>query len=70
MAKYEFELVEEYFLNGEHRFRLKLRGTNIIVNVSADSIEEAAAKASGILDSVDVKMFKQGAATSQGNSKT
>jgi len=40
MAKYEFEIIEEYFLNGEHRFRLKLKGTNIIVNVVAETPEE------------------------------
>ncbi|MCG2872864.1 MAG: hypothetical protein L7G94_02725 [Acidilobus sp.] len=59
MAKYEFEIVEEYFLNGEHRFRLKLKGTNIIVNVVAETPEEAASRATGILDKVKAyKMLK------------
>jgi hypothetical protein len=59
MAKYEFEVVEEYFLNGEHRFRLKLKGTNIIVNVVAETPEEAASRAAGILDKVKAyKMLK------------
>ncbi len=50
MARYEFEVIEEYFLNGEHRFRLKVRGTNLIVNVSAETLQEAASKAAGLLD--------------------
>jgi hypothetical protein len=59
MTKYEFEIVEEYFLNGEHRFRLKLKGTNIIVNVVAETPEEAASRATGILDKVKAyKMLK------------
>ncbi len=49
MQKYEFEIVEEYFLNGEHRFRLKEKNSNIIINVSAENIDEAAKKASKIL---------------------
>ncbi|MGC9071096.1 MAG: hypothetical protein ACP5HK_00130 [Acidilobus sp.] len=52
MPKYEFEVVEEYFLNGEHRFRLKVRGTNLVVNVAAASAEEAASKAASLLDKV------------------
>jgi hypothetical protein len=50
LPKYEFELVEEYFLEGEHRYRLKVKGTNLIVNVAADTLEEAASKAAGILE--------------------
>ncbi len=52
MTKYEFEVVEEYFLNGEHRFRLKVRGTNLIVNVAAETLDEAASRAASLLDKV------------------
>ncbi len=62
MPKYEFEVVEEYFLNGERRFRLKVRGTNLIVNVTADNVDEAASKAAGLLDKTKAyKLLKGGA---------
>ncbi|WP_157463181.1 DUF1508 domain-containing protein [Caldisphaera lagunensis] len=52
MQKYEFEVIEEYFLNGEHRFRLKEKNSNIIVNVSAENVDEAAEKASKMLSNL------------------
>ncbi|WP_292319043.1 hypothetical protein [Caldisphaera sp.] len=52
MNEYEFELIEEYYLNGEHRFRLKEKKSNLIFNVSADNIKEAARKASQMLSSL------------------
>ncbi len=50
--EYKLELVEEYFLHGERRFRLRLQGTRLVVNVSATSLEEAREKASRILDKI------------------
>ncbi len=49
--KVEFELVEEYYYAGQHRFRLKVRGTSITVNVAADNLDEAVEKAFEILRS-------------------
>jgi len=45
-----FEVVETYLLDGRRRFRLRLEGTNIIVNVEADDEEEAARKAAALLE--------------------
>ncbi len=47
----EFELVEEYYYAGQRRFRLKVRGTSITVNVAADNLDEAVEKAFEILRS-------------------
>ncbi len=41
----EFEIIEEYFLDNEHRFRVKLKGSRLIFNVSAITEEEALKKA-------------------------
>jgi len=57
LPKYEFELVEEYFLEGEHRYRLKVKGSNLIINVAANSLEEAASKAAGILEQTNAAAF-------------
>jgi len=39
------ELIEEYEYAGEKRFRFKIKGTNIIINVEAENSESAAKKA-------------------------
>ena len=52
----EFELLEEFIINNEHRFRIKIRGTNIILNVSADSLEEAVKKALEIIKKLEIKL--------------
>jgi hypothetical protein len=57
LPKYEFELIEEYFLEGEHRYRLKVKGSNLIINVAANSLEEAASKAAGILEQTNAAAF-------------
>ncbi len=51
----EFELLEEFVINDEHRFRIKIRGTNVILNVSADSLEEAIKKALEIIEKLEIK---------------
>ncbi len=45
IGREDFELIEEYELMGEKRFRLRLRATNIVFNVSASSLDEAIEKA-------------------------
>ncbi len=45
MENLEFEILEKYELLGEKRFRVKIRGTKIILNVSAENNEEALRKA-------------------------
>ena len=50
----EFEVVETYVLDGQRRYRLRLKGTNIIVNVAADTIEEAGEKAVKLLEKAKI----------------
>lgn len=45
----ELRILERYELLGETRYRICIKGTNIVINVSADSDEEALAKALEIL---------------------
>ncbi len=45
----ELEVIEEYTIEGRKRFRVKLRGTKVVVNVSASSPHEAASKAAALL---------------------
>lgn len=46
----EFEIVETYLLDGRRRFRLRVKGTRIVVNVEAEDEEEAVRKALGVLE--------------------
>ncbi len=48
----ELELIEEYVYAGEKRYRFKVRGTNVIVNVRADSVEEGIERAVEVLKKV------------------
>ncbi|MCE4611071.1 MAG: hypothetical protein F7B17_03775 [Desulfurococcales archaeon] len=46
----ELEVVEEYVLLGERRFRIRVKGTNLYVNVAASNREEALSKALSMLE--------------------
>jgi len=46
----EFEIVEVYMLDGQKRFRLRVKGTNIVVNVAAETPDEAGEKAASLLE--------------------
>jgi len=48
------ELIEEYVIMGEHRFKLRLRGTNIVFNVSANSLDEAVSKAINMIKGLKI----------------
>jgi len=48
----ELDLVEEYFYLGEKRYRFRVKGTNIIVNVRADSVDEGIEKAIEVLKKI------------------
>ncbi len=43
--KAELEIIEEYTLDGKKRFRIRIKGLNIVFNLSASSPHEAASKA-------------------------
>jgi hypothetical protein len=45
----EFEVVETYELFAEKRYVLRLKGTNITVNVAASSAQEAIERAKKLL---------------------
>ncbi len=46
----ELEIVEKVILEGVTRYRVRVKGTNIFINVAADSAEEAYLKARKILE--------------------
>ena len=50
----EFEVVETYVLDGQRRYRLRVKGTNIVVNVAADTVEEAGEKAVKLLEKAKI----------------
>ena len=50
----DLEVIEEYELEGVKRFRLRVRGTILVVNVAASSVEEAKAKAVNIIKSMEL----------------
>jgi len=45
IEKKDLQIVERYYFLGEPRYRIIIRGTNIVFNVRADSDEEAYEKA-------------------------
>ncbi|MEM0000764.1 MAG: hypothetical protein QXH02_07675 [Desulfurococcaceae archaeon] len=49
VSKSDLKVVEVYELLGEVRYRICVKGTNILVNVNAASEEDAFEKAIGIL---------------------
>ena len=49
------ELIEEYEFAGQHRMRFRIKGTNVIINVSASSIEEGVKKAMEIIRKTGIK---------------
>jgi len=53
----ELELIEEYELLGEKRFRFRIKGTNIIINVGANGLEEAKEKALKIIEDMRLNEF-------------
>ena len=55
IGREDFELVEEYMLEGEKRFRLRLRGTNIVFNVAASNLDEAIDKAMELAKRLEIE---------------
>ncbi len=51
---YELEVVEEYELLGEKRFRIRVRGTRVYFNVSAETPEEAKEKAARMIKELGI----------------
>ncbi|KSW11886.1 hypothetical protein CF15_03545 [Pyrodictium occultum] len=60
----ELELVEEYELLGEKRYRFRVKGTSIYLNVGAESLDDAKQKAINMikemkLDTILSKVMEQ-----------
>lgn len=50
----DLEVIEEYVIEGQRRYRVRLKGTNIVVNVEAQNDEEALQKVAELM--VKLKM--------------
>ncbi|WP_058370564.1 hypothetical protein [Pyrodictium occultum] len=64
MKPIELELVEEYELLGEKRYRFRVKGTSIYLNVGAESLDDAKQKAINMikemkLDTILSKVMEQ-----------
>ncbi len=59
-GRVELEVVERYTLLGEERWRIRVKGTRITVNVAASSAEEAISKALEILSRTGVRDLLEG----------
>lgn len=46
----DLEVVDEYEVMGEKRFRVRVRGSNLVLNVSASTANEALTKARKLLE--------------------
>ncbi len=55
----EVELVEVYKYEGipEKRFRFRIKGTRIYINVSAEDVEEASEKVKNIIRSLELYRY-------------
>ncbi len=53
----ELELIEEYELMGEKRYRFKIKDTKIVINVAAQNLEEAREKASKIIRDLKLEVL-------------
>ncbi len=51
----DLEIIEEYVIEGQRRYRVRLKGTNIVVNVEAQNDEEALRKVAELM--VKLKMI-------------
>ncbi|RLG84124.1 MAG: hypothetical protein DRO40_02375 [Thermoprotei archaeon] len=45
LAKEDFRIIDKYLFLNQTRFRIQVRGTNIVFNVQADNEDEALEKA-------------------------
>ena len=53
-TSYELEIVEEYELLGEKRYRLRIKGTSIYINVAAENADEALKKAESMVNELQL----------------
>ena len=56
----EFEIIEDYLLLGERRFRVRVKGARIVFNVSASTPEEAVQKARELMERLRAERVLKG----------
>jgi len=56
----DFEVVEEYYQHGVRRFRVRVKGSRVVINVAADSLEEALEKARRMAEKIGVSRVLRG----------
>lgn len=52
------ELIEEYIIDGERRFKLRIKETDLVFNVSGDNLEEAVKKTTSMIKSLKLDSRK------------
>jgi len=53
----ELELIEEYIYAGQHRYRFRIKDTNIVLNVAAENLDEGVKRAVELLKKL--KLFEK-----------
>jgi len=60
LSEVELEIVEKYELLGEKRYRLRIKGTSIYLNVAANNEQEAINKANKMIRELSLdKLVKE-----------
>mgnify|MGYP000619078820 CR=1 FL=1 len=53
----EYEVIEEYEISGQKRFRIRVKNTRIIFNVTASDPEEAIEKAKKLAEEIELPRY-------------
>ncbi|HIQ03852.1 MAG TPA: hypothetical protein EYH40_05490 [Desulfurococcales archaeon] len=53
----EYEIIEEYEVSGQKRFRVRVKNTRIIFNVSASNPNEALEKAKKLAEEIELPRY-------------
>ncbi|MDM7274513.1 MAG: hypothetical protein P3X22_000070 [Thermoprotei archaeon] len=56
----ELEIIEDYLQHGTRRLRVRVRGTKYVLNVRAESAEEALDKARRMAEKLGISGLKRG----------
>ena len=60
MQQEKLELIEEYTVEGRKRYRFRIKNTNVVINVTAQNIDEAKQKAIDIAKTLKIEeVFKK-----------
>ena len=53
----EYEIIEEYEIAGQKRFRVRVKNTRIIFNVTANNPDEALEKAKKLAEEIELPRY-------------